>query len=147
MINVLNMKLHTAQYNLPGSQVQYLRVCVFHPPVQQPCLLVFAFTIFYPTICCCPLCTKGWYTSQNMIVYWCLSWTKMLVLDYISACYCQPPLHLLHHTHLTAFKLLPNISGRKRDLFLRGRISLKNWSYCPLLRERATPFKSTCLLI
>jgi hypothetical protein len=30
---------------------------------------------------------------------------------------------------------------------LRGHISLKNWTYCPLLRESASPFKSTCLLI
>jgi hypothetical protein len=27
-------------------------------------------------------------------------------------------------------------------LFLRGHISLKNWTYCPVLRVRATPFKS-----
>jgi hypothetical protein len=32
-------------------------------------------------------------------------------------------------------------------LFLRGHISLKNWTYCPVLRVSATPFKSTCLLI
>jgi hypothetical protein len=32
-------------------------------------------------------------------------------------------------------------------LFLRGHISIKNWTYCPLLRESATPFKSTCLFI
>jgi hypothetical protein len=32
-------------------------------------------------------------------------------------------------------------------LFLRGHISLKNWTYFPLLRESATPFKSTCFLI
>jgi hypothetical protein len=31
--------------------------------------------------------------------------------------------------------------------FLRGCFSLKNWTYCPVLRVRATPFKSTCLLI
>jgi hypothetical protein len=31
-------------------------------------------------------------------------------------------------------------------LFLRGHISLKNWTYCPVLRVSATPFKSTCLL-
>jgi hypothetical protein len=32
-------------------------------------------------------------------------------------------------------------------IFLRGHISLKNWTYCPVLRESATPFKRTCLLI
>jgi hypothetical protein len=32
-------------------------------------------------------------------------------------------------------------------LFLQGHISLKNWTYCPVLRVRATPFNSTCLLI
>jgi hypothetical protein len=32
-------------------------------------------------------------------------------------------------------------------LFLRGYISLKNQTYCPLLRESATPFNRTCLLI
>jgi hypothetical protein len=32
-------------------------------------------------------------------------------------------------------------------LFLRGHISLKNWSYRPLLRASTSPFKSTCLLI
>jgi hypothetical protein len=54
---------------------------------------------------------------------------------------------LIHPVELlTAFKLLPGISGRKRGPFLRGHISLKNWTYCPLLRESATPFKSTCLL-
>jgi hypothetical protein len=31
--------------------------------------------------------------------------------------------------------------------FLRGHISIKNWTYCPVLRESATPFKRTCLLI
>jgi hypothetical protein len=31
-------------------------------------------------------------------------------------------------------------------IFLRGYISVKNRTYCPLLRESATPFKSTCLL-
>jgi hypothetical protein len=31
--------------------------------------------------------------------------------------------------------------------FLRGCISLKNQSYCPLLRHSTSPFKSTCLLI
>ena len=31
--------------------------------------------------------------------------------------------------------------------FSEGHISLKKWTYCPLLRESATPFKSTCLLI
>jgi hypothetical protein len=30
--------------------------------------------------------------------------------------------------------------------FLLGCFSLKNWTYCPVLRVRATPFKSTCLL-
>jgi hypothetical protein len=30
-------------------------------------------------------------------------------------------------------------------LFLRGCFSLKNWTYCPVLRVSATPFKSTCL--
>jgi hypothetical protein len=34
-----------------------------------------------------------------------------------------------------------------RVLFLQGCISLKNWSYCPLLRDSTSPFKSTCLLI
>jgi hypothetical protein len=32
-------------------------------------------------------------------------------------------------------------------IFLRGHISVKNRTYCPLLRKSATPFKSTCLLI
>jgi hypothetical protein len=32
-------------------------------------------------------------------------------------------------------------------LFLQGHISLKNWTYCPILRESATPYKRTCLLI
>jgi hypothetical protein len=32
-------------------------------------------------------------------------------------------------------------------LFLRGHISLKNWSYRPILRASTSPFKSTCLLI
>jgi hypothetical protein len=31
--------------------------------------------------------------------------------------------------------------------YSEGHISLKNWTYCPLLRESATPFKSTCFLI
>jgi hypothetical protein len=31
--------------------------------------------------------------------------------------------------------------------FLRGHISLKNWTYWPLLRESATPYQRTCLLI
>jgi hypothetical protein len=34
-----------------------------------------------------------------------------------------------------------------RVLFLRGCISLKNWSYRPLLRDSTSPFKSACLLI
>jgi hypothetical protein len=32
-------------------------------------------------------------------------------------------------------------------LFLQGRFSLKNRSYCPLLRASTSPFKSTCLFI
>jgi hypothetical protein len=32
-------------------------------------------------------------------------------------------------------------------LFLRGSISLKNWSYRPLLRDSTSPFKGTCLFI
>jgi hypothetical protein len=39
------------------------------------------------------------------------------------------------------------IRPRLGGLFLRGCISLKNWSYCPLLRHSTSPFKSTCLLI
>jgi hypothetical protein len=39
------------------------------------------------------------------------------------------------------------LSHEKRVLFLRGCISLKNRSYCPLLRDSTSPFKSTCLLI
>jgi hypothetical protein len=35
----------------------------------------------------------------------------------------------------------------KGVLFLRGCISLKNRSYCPLLGASTSPFKSTCLLI
>jgi hypothetical protein len=31
--------------------------------------------------------------------------------------------------------------------YLEGHISLKKWTYYPLLRESATPFKSTCSLI
>jgi hypothetical protein len=32
-------------------------------------------------------------------------------------------------------------------LFLRGHISLKKRTYCPVMRESANPFKSTCLHI
>jgi hypothetical protein len=32
-------------------------------------------------------------------------------------------------------------------ILLRGCISLKNWSYCPLLRVSTSPFKSKCLFI
>jgi hypothetical protein len=32
-------------------------------------------------------------------------------------------------------------------LFLGGHISLKNRTYCPIVRESATPYKRTCLLI
>jgi hypothetical protein len=32
-------------------------------------------------------------------------------------------------------------------IFLRGHISLKNWTYCPVLRDSTSPFKGTCLLI
>jgi hypothetical protein len=35
----------------------------------------------------------------------------------------------------------------KGVLFLKGIFSLKNWSYCSLLRDSTIPFKSTCLLI
>jgi hypothetical protein len=31
-------------------------------------------------------------------------------------------------------------------ILLRGHISVKNRTDCPLLRESATPFQSTCLL-
>jgi hypothetical protein len=31
--------------------------------------------------------------------------------------------------------------------YLEGRVSLKKGTYCPLLRESATPFKSTFFLI
>jgi hypothetical protein len=32
-------------------------------------------------------------------------------------------------------------------IFLQGHISLKNWTYCPVLRDSTSPFKGTCLLI
>ena len=32
-------------------------------------------------------------------------------------------------------------------IFLRGHISVKKWTYCPLLRDSAPPFKNTCHLI
>jgi hypothetical protein len=31
-------------------------------------------------------------------------------------------------------------------IFLRGHIFIKNWTYCPVLRDSTSPFKSTCLL-
>jgi hypothetical protein len=39
------------------------------------------------------------------------------------------------------------LGQRKGVLFSRGCISLKNWSYRPLLRDSTSPFKRTCLLI
>jgi hypothetical protein len=32
-------------------------------------------------------------------------------------------------------------------IFSRGHISLKNWTYCPVLKDSTSPFKGTCLLI
>jgi hypothetical protein len=32
-------------------------------------------------------------------------------------------------------------------IFLQGHISLKNWTYCPVLRDSTSPFKGTYLLI
>jgi hypothetical protein len=46
---------------------------------------------------------------------------------------------------LTAFKLRSHIWDLKRGI-LRGCISLKNRSCCPLLRHSTSPFKRTCLL-
>jgi hypothetical protein len=43
--------------------------------------------------------------------------------------------------------IAPILGTDFRVLFLRGHISLKNRSYCPLLRASTSPFKSTCLLI
>jgi hypothetical protein len=43
--------------------------------------------------------------------------------------------------------IAPILGQRKRGPFLRGFISLKNWSYHPLLRDSTSPFKRTCLLI
>jgi hypothetical protein len=43
--------------------------------------------------------------------------------------------------------ITPILGTDFRVLFLRGCISLKNWSYRPLLRDSTSPFKSTCLLI
>jgi hypothetical protein len=56
-----------------------------------------------------------------------------------------------HRLELNTFNrilvIAPILGQRKRGPFSRGCISLKNWSYRPLLRECTSPFKSTCLLI
>jgi hypothetical protein len=43
--------------------------------------------------------------------------------------------------------ITPILGTDFRVLFLRGCISLKHWSYRPLLRDSTSPLKSTCLLI
>jgi hypothetical protein len=43
--------------------------------------------------------------------------------------------------------ITPILGTDFRVIFLRGCISLKNWSYRPLLRDSTSLFKRTCLLI
>jgi hypothetical protein len=47
---------------------------------------------------------------------------------------------------INSFGAIAPYMGQKRGTFLRECISLKNWSYRPLLRDSTSPFKSTCLL-
>jgi hypothetical protein len=55
---------------------------------------------------------------------------------------------VFHFSCFNSFQAIARYTGQENGvLFLQGRISLKNWSYRPFLRESATPFKSTCLLI
>jgi hypothetical protein len=55
--------------------------------------------------------------------------------------------NVLQCTWLTGFLLWRQYWRHFWGSFFRGHISLKNWSYSPLFRESATPFKRTCLLI
>jgi hypothetical protein len=51
-------------------------------------------------------------------------------------------------SNINGFQAIVPLTGQEKGvLFLRGCISLKNWSYRPLLRASTSPFKSTCLLI
>jgi hypothetical protein len=43
--------------------------------------------------------------------------------------------------------IVPLTEHAKGVLFLWEHISLKNWSFCPLLRDSTSLFKSTCLII
>jgi hypothetical protein len=47
----------------------------------------------------------------------------------------------------TGFRLSPQYWGEILGSFFKGNISLKKRTYCPLLRENATPFKRTFFLI
>jgi hypothetical protein len=48
---------------------------------------------------------------------------------------------------LTGLQLMPHICSMKKSVtFLKGHISLKNWTYCPLFSHNTTSFKRTCFL-
>jgi hypothetical protein len=47
---------------------------------------------------------------------------------------------------VNSFQSMLPYMGAKKGSFFRGCFSLKNRSYCPLLRHSTSPFKSTCLL-
>jgi hypothetical protein len=49
---------------------------------------------------------------------------------------------------INSFQAIVPLTGQEKGvLFLRGHISLKTWSFRPLLRDSTSHFKSTCLLI
>jgi hypothetical protein len=48
---------------------------------------------------------------------------------------------------VNSFQAIVLLTGQEKGvLFLRGHISLKNWSFRPLLRDSTSHFKSSCLL-
>jgi hypothetical protein len=77
----------------------------------------------------------------------CSGWISMRCFQFITVSHGRWKIIKSWRTSLTGFRLLPQYWGRKNGvLFLRCCISLKNWSYRPLLRDSTSPFKSTCLL-
>jgi hypothetical protein len=48
---------------------------------------------------------------------------------------------------VNSFQAIAPLTAHKKGSFFRGHISLKNWTYCPILRDSTTPFKGMCLFI
>jgi hypothetical protein len=85
------------------------------------------------------ICNVEWYL-------WAISYSYFTVVSQIIL-RCLHSLFFIQglppNTHLFCNTLMSMLHNR--TLALYDTISPKDWSYCPLLRDSTSPFKSTCL--